>query len=242
MAGFLDDLHGDLAVESQPRSLPLVTTNGQPLLGSTGNQNSRPAAEQLADQLRQLVASGKSIEPVQRGERWAILSGDGQNSLAEFSTQDNALRAASMIGEVRENQTKAMRSEWIALLAGFVLGCRRDVGSCAACQGESPDVISLAGIVRTFQNIRLFPDMTVLKNVLVGLDRSQSHNTFRMALHTPGIRRQEKAMRERVREALKFVDLQGKANGPGEFPRVWRPAPAGNCPCPGDRAEIAPAG
>jgi ABC-type branched-subunit amino acid transport system ATPase component len=54
--------------------------------------------------------------------------------------------------------------------------------------------------------------MTVLENVLVGLDRSQSRNPVRMVLRTPGMRREEAAMHQRAREALKFVELDGKAN------------------------------
>ena len=53
-------LHGDLAVEKQPRNRwAVVTPNGEPLFGSTANQTTREAADQLNDQVRQLIASGK---------------------------------------------------------------------------------------------------------------------------------------------------------------------------------------
>ncbi len=77
---------------------------------------------------------------------------------------------------------------------------------------HTPDVIALAGIARTFQNIRLFADMTVMENVMVGLDRFQSRNVLRMMLRTPGIRRQEEAARNQACEWLRFVGLESKAN------------------------------
>jgi ABC-type branched-subunit amino acid transport system ATPase component len=205
-------LNGELAVEAQPRGRwAAVTTDGLPLLGSIANQKQREAAELQRNQLNQLIASGAPIEPVPLGQRWAILSTDGQTTLADYAAEATALRTAAAIAAVRDNQRAAVRTEWIALLAGFVLG---SAGTWVVWNRarHTPDVISLAGIARTFQNIRLFPDMTVRENVLVGLDRSQSHNTLRMALRTPGIRREEAAARNQVREALKFVELDGKAS------------------------------
>ena len=77
---------------------------------------------------------------------------------------------------------------------------------------HTPDVIALAGIARTFQNIRLFADMTVLENVLVGLDRFQSRNVLWMMLRTPGIRRQEFVAQQKGLEWLRFVGLESKCN------------------------------
>ncbi len=54
--------------------------------------------------------------------------------------------------------------------------------------------------------------MTVLENVLVGLDRKQSRNVLRMMLRTPGLRRQEELVRREAFEALRFVGLENKAN------------------------------
>jgi branched-chain amino acid transport system ATP-binding protein len=210
--GLWSYLGGALAVEPQPRGRwAVVTTDGEPLLGSPANQPTREAAESLADQLRQLIARGSPIQPVERGQRWAILSADNQKTLANYAAQSSAQRVAAAIDAVRDDGQKKMRSEWIALLAGLILGSAGTLVVWSRAR-RTPDVISLAGIARTFQNIRLFPDMTVLENVLIGLDRSQSRNPIRMALHTPGLRREEAAMRQQARQALSFVELDGKAN------------------------------
>jgi ABC-type branched-subunit amino acid transport system ATPase component len=205
-------LRGALAVDPQPRGRwAVVTTDSQPLLGATANQSNRQHAELLCDQLRQLIASEKPIEPAPRGNRWAILSVDGQNVLADYSSQATATRFALAINSVRHDQLDKQRAEWIALFVGLFLGT---AGTWVVWNRSrrTPDVISLAGIARTFQNIRLFSNMTVLENVLVGLDRSQSRNPLRMMLRTPGIRREEAAIRQKAREALKFVELDDKSN------------------------------
>lgn len=74
--------------------------------------------------------------------------------------------------------------------------------------GLVPDRISRAGIARTFQNVALFGDMTVLDNVVVGL-----HHTFQkvgllgVLLATPRARREERAARARAQLLLDFVGL-----------------------------------
>ncbi len=92
------------------------------------------------------------------------------------------------------------------MLLGITIGA---AGSWTVWQRarRTPEVISLAGIARTFQNIRLFQNMTVLENVLTAMDRSLPGGVVRMALQTPKIRRQEEAARSRARELLKFVSL-----------------------------------
>ncbi|REK07526.1 MAG: ABC transporter ATP-binding protein [Planctomycetota bacterium] len=72
---------------------------------------------------------------------------------------------------------------------------------------RTPEVISLAGVARTFQNIRLFQNMSVLENVLVAMDRRLHGGVLRMAIRTPGIRRQEREARAKARELLDFVGL-----------------------------------
>ncbi len=63
------------------------------------------------------------------------------------------------------------------------------------------------GIARTFQNINLFKDMSVLDNALVGLHCRSKSNVLSSMLRTPGQRKEERAMREEVMEYLAFLGL-----------------------------------
>src|SRR5262249_36708857 len=75
---------------------------------------------------------------------------------------------------------------------------------------RTTDYIALGGIARTFQNIRLFPNMTVLENVLVGMDRKFSGNLLYMAFRMPKVRREERALTAKAQELLEFVGLVGR--------------------------------
>jgi len=69
--------------------------------------------------------------------------------------------------------------------------------------------IAAAGIARTFQNIRLFSFMAAIDNVLAGEDAHLHARLWDSLLHTPRQRREEKEARERARELLAFVGLEG---------------------------------
>jgi branched-chain amino acid transport system ATP-binding protein len=71
--------------------------------------------------------------------------------------------------------------------------------------------VTAAGIARTFQNIRLFANMTVLENVLVGRHTRTKEGLWSALLRGPGFHRAEKASRERAMELLEFVGLANKA-------------------------------
>lgn len=70
--------------------------------------------------------------------------------------------------------------------------------------GLSPDAILQRGIARTFQNIRLFNNMTVMENVLVGQHTQLKANIFGSLLRTPQVRREENEARKRAVELLSF--------------------------------------
>ena len=72
---------------------------------------------------------------------------------------------------------------------------------------ERPDRIALRGICRTFQNVRIFPGLTVLENMLVSVQQHQEDNLLRRTLHTPGIRRLEASAREQALDLLERVNL-----------------------------------
>ena len=76
--------------------------------------------------------------------------------------------------------------------------------------GKPPHAITARGIGRTFQNIRLFQNMTVLENVLVGMHARLKANLFNSILRTPGVKREEKVARERAHELLEYTGLERK--------------------------------
>ncbi|MEZ7005379.1 ABC transporter ATP-binding protein [Streptomyces sp. AD55] len=72
--------------------------------------------------------------------------------------------------------------------------------------------VTAAGIARTFQNIRLFANMTVLENVLVGRHTRTKEGFWSAVLRGPGFHRAEATSRERAMELLEFVGLAHKAH------------------------------
>jgi branched-chain amino acid transport system ATP-binding protein len=74
-----------------------------------------------------------------------------------------------------------------------------------------PDRILKSGVARTFQNIRLFSTMSALENVLVGQHARMKAGLFGSIFRTPGVRKEEKAVRERGRELLAYVGLKPQA-------------------------------
>jgi branched-chain amino acid transport system ATP-binding protein len=76
--------------------------------------------------------------------------------------------------------------------------------------GKPPHAITQLGIGRTFQNIRLFQQMTALENVLVGMHSRLSGGIVRSVLRTPGLKRIERDAADRARELLRFCSLNGR--------------------------------
>jgi len=76
--------------------------------------------------------------------------------------------------------------------------------------GKPPHAYTHRGIGRTFQNIRLFQNMTALENVLVGMHTRLHSHLLGALLRTPGVRREERDARARARELLEFCGLRGK--------------------------------
>ncbi|MEU2241742.1 ABC transporter ATP-binding protein [Streptomyces sp. NPDC018338] len=68
-----------------------------------------------------------------------------------------------------------------------------------------------AGIARTFQNIRLFHNMTVLENVLVGRHTRMKQGLWSALLRLPGFKKAEEEASKRAMELLEFIGLQDKA-------------------------------
>lgn len=71
-----------------------------------------------------------------------------------------------------------------------------------------PHEIASLGIARTFQNIELFEQATVLQNLLVGRHRHRSSNLISEILFLPSVREAERKHREAVEHVIEFLDLQ----------------------------------
>ena len=78
--------------------------------------------------------------------------------------------------------------------------------------GLLPDRIVRLGISRTYQNIRLFPNLTVMENILVGLHGHLKAGFFGIVAGLPATQQEEKKAAEEARRILKFVNLSGKGD------------------------------
>ena len=72
-----------------------------------------------------------------------------------------------------------------------------------------PDQITALGIARTYQNIRLFQNMTALENILVGEHTRMSVGVAGAILNLPKVKKQEKQARQEANRLLEFVGLRG---------------------------------
>ena len=98
----------------------------------------------------------------------------------------------------------------------LITGIYRPTSGSIALEGRPlgglrTDRVTKLGIARTFQNIRLFAFMSALDNVMTGRHARMRANVFDSIVHTPRQRHEERAIRERSRELLRFVDLERNA-------------------------------
>jgi branched-chain amino acid transport system ATP-binding protein len=78
--------------------------------------------------------------------------------------------------------------------------------------GLRPDQVNHVGMARTFQSIRLFPNMSVLENVMVGMHTRLNVGLWSTIFRTSAFRQQEEHVRQKANELLRFVGLAGKGD------------------------------
>ena len=124
---------------------------------------------------------------------------------------DMTVPAGSIVGLIGENG--AGKTTVFNLITGVY---KPTEGSFYLCgermNGKKTHQIVHAGIARTFQNIRLFNDMTVLDNVKVGLHNQERYSGFEGVLRLPTYWKHEKAAHERAMELLSIFDMEHLAN------------------------------
>jgi len=83
-------------------------------------------------------------------------------------------------------------------------------GKEIALHGLKPYEICKVGLARTFQNIRLFKDLTVLDNVRIAMHKNVKYSLLSSFLHLPSYVKEEKRLIEQSMELLKILKLDGK--------------------------------
>ena len=102
-------------------------------------------------------------------------------------------------------------------LFNIVTGLYQPSGGSVSFDGQSligrkPHRITQLGLARTFQNIRVFKEMTLLENVVVGMHRHLDYGPAGWLFASKGFRGAEKRARERALELLSWVGLDGQAD------------------------------
>jgi len=124
---------------------------------------------------------------------------------------DFSMEAGQIVSVIGPNG--AGKTTFFNCIAGFY---RIDEGTITfdgqPIQGLPPDKIAHLGISRTYQNIRLFANMTTMENVLVGLHHHMHSSWIAAVLRTPGTMREEREADEEARRLLRYVGLRGKGD------------------------------
>lgn len=176
------------------------------------------AIESLKEYWRGDLALQKRV-----GNRWNVVSADGSLSFGTAKTREEAMALREkLIAEQAAGTNERLRSladeaanrrlmAWLGLLLGSAVGAAGTYAVWSRAR-RTPDVIALAGIARTFQNIRLFKNMTVLENVLTAMDRQFRTGAIRLAVRSPASRREEHEAERKAAALLDFVGLKTVAN------------------------------
>src|SRR5665213_3508674 len=132
----------------------------------------------------------------------------GVNALSDLSLQIDEKSLHAVIGP-----NGAGKTSFFNCLTGYY----RPTSCAVRFQGSEVTGLDAAkvaglGIRRTFQNIRVFPKMSVLENVLAGGHLRATANLFSIAVASPGFRRNERQLHQEAMASLEFVGLADQWN------------------------------
>jgi branched-chain amino acid transport system ATP-binding protein len=125
--------------------------------------------------------------------------------LLAVSNVDLTVREGEIVGLIGPNG--AGKTTFFNCLTGLYKPTSGQVRFAGSPLAPKPRAVVRAGMARTFQNIRLFANMTALENVMVGRYCRTSAGALTSVLHGPKYRREEAASRSRAQELLDFVGL-----------------------------------
>jgi ABC-type branched-subunit amino acid transport system ATPase component len=182
----------------------------------------REEAEKVRQSFQRLVEVADQRPPIEGGpDGWEIFDPYDNKPLLKRATEAECGAELDRFVALKQALAARTRTAWLALLAGFVVGT---AGSAVVWQRgrRTPDVIALAGVARTFQNIRLFHNMTICENVLVGMDRFQRSWWPGVLPRLPADKVRDRECKARTKELLDFVGL------PGDYNRLAKNLPYGD--------------
>lgn len=157
----------------------------------------------------------------------------GLRALDEVSLSVGAGEIRGIVGPNGSGKTTLFN-----VISGFY---RATSGSVCFADTETttarPYALSLAGMARTFQNLRLFGQLTVRENILVALDRSRTRAIWRYAVWQPGVVAQERRLRaRRTRPSTATVWVTSPRRHPPRCPTASNAALKSPAPWPASRA------
>ncbi|AWT42515.1 MULTISPECIES: ABC transporter ATP-binding protein [Streptomyces] len=128
--------------------------------------------------------------------------------LTAVRSVDFTVNSGEIVGLIGPNG--AGKTTFFNCLTGLYVPTEGTVSYKGTVLPPKPHLVTKAGIARTFQNIRLFANMTVLENVLVGRHTRTKEGLWSALLRGPGFKKAEKASEERAMELLEFIGLADK--------------------------------
>jgi len=135
-----------------------------------------------------------------------IMRFGGLTAVRDVSLTVNSGEIVGLIGP-----NGAGKTTFFNCLTGLYVPTEGTVSYKGTVLPPKPHLVTKAGIARTFQNIRLFANMTVLENVLVGRHTRTKEGLLSAVIRGPGYHRAEAASRARAMELLEFTGLAAKA-------------------------------
>ncbi|GLX20040.1 ABC transporter ATP-binding protein [Streptomyces lavendulae] len=129
--------------------------------------------------------------------------------LTAVKNVDLTVRSGEIVGLIGPNG--AGKTTFFNCLTGLYIPTEGEVRYKGTVLPPKSFKVTAAGIARTFQNIRLFNNMTVLENVLVGRHTRTKEGLWSALLRLPSFGKEEQASREKAMELLEFIGLDHKA-------------------------------
>lgn len=145
-------------------------------------------------------------------DRATILRADGVTmrfgGLTAVRGVDLTVGSGEIVGLIGPNG--AGKTTFFNCLTGLYVPTEGTVSYRGTRLSRKPHLVTQAGVARTFQNIRLFANMTVLENVLVGRHTRTKEGLWSALLRGPGFKKAERTSEERAMELLEFTGLAHK--------------------------------